>query len=88
MTFTRADWTCFRTLSGLAQKAGVPERLLPCVVVKVDSGVVLRLKVKFHYMPFNGDRTPDTVPSVNFRKDLPYRFRMMSVACVTRSLAS
>jgi hypothetical protein len=46
--FERADWTLFRTIEGLQQKAGVPTHRLRRLVLKelgdnaFDSGVVVR----------------------------------------------
>ena len=33
-TFEREDWSLFRTIEGLQQRAGVPKRLLPRLVLK------------------------------------------------------
>src|SRR5215471_665376 len=41
LKFERPDWTAFRTLEGLQQKAGVPKHKLPRLVLKelTDNGL-------------------------------------------------
>jgi hypothetical protein len=49
MIFEREDWSLFRTIEGLQQRAGVPKNLLPRLVLKeiadngLDNGAVVRL---------------------------------------------
>jgi hypothetical protein len=47
-TFQREDWSLFRTIEGLQQRAGVPKRLLPRLVVKeiADNGLDNGTEVK------------------------------------------
>jgi hypothetical protein len=48
LKFEREDWTLFRTVDGLQQKAGVPAKLLQCLVLKelgdnaLDTGAQIR----------------------------------------------
>src|SRR3981189_3697581 len=49
-TFEREDWSLFRTIEGLQQRAGVPKRLLSRLVIKeladngLDNGAVVTVQ--------------------------------------------
>lgn len=54
--YAREDWTLFRTLASLTQKAGVPERWLPAVAVKelVDNALDARARCDVGLLDGNG----------------------------------
>src|SRR5258708_5486754 len=53
--FEREDWSLFRTIEGLQQRAGVPKRLLPRLVIKeiCDNGLDNGAEVKIRSLPEN-----------------------------------
>jgi hypothetical protein len=53
LKFERADWSLFRTVEGLQQKAGVPKQQLRRLVLKelVDNGLDLGARVDFGKLP-------------------------------------
>jgi hypothetical protein len=53
--FEREDWSLFRTIEGLQQRAGVPKRLLPRLVIKeiADNGLDNGAEVKIRSLPEN-----------------------------------
>src|SRR5258708_1067562 len=52
-TFEREDWSLFRTIEGLQQRAGVPKRLLPRLVLKelADNGLDNGAEVTVQSLP-------------------------------------
>jgi hypothetical protein len=55
-TFEREDWSLFRTIEGLQQRAGVPKNLLPRLVLKelADNGLDNGAEVTVQSLPDNG----------------------------------
>jgi hypothetical protein len=68
-TFEREDWSLFRTIEGLQQRAGVPKNLLARLVVKeiADNGLDNGAEVRLQQLPENGgyvidiDGTPEDI---------------------------
>jgi hypothetical protein len=67
LKFERADWSLFRTVEGLQQRAGVPKRLLRRLVVKelVDNGLDNGGDVKIEPLPDNGYAIVDDGPGID-----------------------
>jgi hypothetical protein len=67
LKFERPDWSLFRTVEGLQQRAGVQKRLLRCLVVKelVDNGLDNGGDVKIETLPDNGYAIVDDGPGID-----------------------
>ena len=65
--FERADWTLFRTVDGLQQKAGVAKTLLRRLVLKelADNGLDAGAKVKVGELPGGGYFVDDDGPGID-----------------------
>jgi hypothetical protein len=65
-TFERADWTLFRSLSTLSQKAGVPVHLLPKLVLKevADNALDAGGTVRVGQLPDGGWYIEDDGPGI------------------------
>jgi hypothetical protein len=66
LKFERADWSLFRTVEGLQQRAGVPKRQLRMLVVKelVDNGLDNGADVKIEDIP-DGYAITDNGPGID-----------------------
>jgi hypothetical protein len=67
MKFEKADWSLFRHAEGLQQRAGVPKRLLRCLVVKelVDNGLDNGGSTKIEKLPDGGYAIVDDGPGID-----------------------
>ncbi len=67
LNFERGDWSLFRTLEGLQQRAGVPKSLLRRLIVKeaVDNGLDSGGSVKIETLPNNGYAIVDDGPGID-----------------------
>lgn len=65
-TFEREDWTLFRSLSTLSQKAGVPVHLLPQLVLKelADNALDAGATVSVGQLPHGGCYVEDDGPGI------------------------
>jgi hypothetical protein len=75
LKFERADWSLFRTVEGLQQRAGVPKRLLRRLVLKelVDNGLDNGGDVKIDKLPDGGYAIVDDGAGIN-PKEVPRLF--------------
>ena len=66
MLFQREDWTLFRTISGLSQKAGVAAKNLPKVIIKeiVDNALDASETCRFGRLDGNGFFVEDDGPGI------------------------
>jgi hypothetical protein len=67
LKFERADWTLFRTVEGLSQKAGVPPDNLTRLVLKelADNGLDAGAKVTVGQLPSGGYFVEDDGPGID-----------------------
>jgi hypothetical protein len=67
LKFERADWTSFRTVEGLQQKAGVPKNRLRQLVLKelVDNALDTGAKVRTGHLGDNGYIVEDDGPGLD-----------------------
>ena len=67
LKFERQDWTVFRTIEGLSQKAGVPKVQLAALILKelADNGLDTGAHVKVGEMPKGGFFVADDGPGID-----------------------
>ena len=67
LKFEREDWTAFRTVEGLQQKAGVAKSKLARLVLKelTDNGLDTGAEVKVGALPAGGYYVEDTGPGID-----------------------
>jgi hypothetical protein len=67
LTFEREDWSLFRTVEGLQQRAGVPLNILASLVMKeiTDNGLDTGTKVDIGKLPRGGYFVEDQGPGIN-----------------------
>ena len=67
LKFERADWSLFRTIEGLSQKAGVPPDKLPRLVLKeiADNGLDAGARVKVGALPGGAYFVEDDGPGID-----------------------
>jgi hypothetical protein len=66
LKFEREDWSLFRTIEGLQQRAGVPKKLLRRLVLKelVDNGIDIGAQVRVGELPDSGYFVEDDGPGI------------------------